>query len=273
MKQLNKALHFIVSGRFYISLAALSLAVQTSLLFKFHLPIKPLAGFIFFATLFAYNVYYIDLRKPDYKYHRSTAILACIFAGLCFVYILSFIHWGVVIMVLIFGSLYTFSRYLPFRLFSHWLVKIFLLTSVWVLAVVILPMGKNIPSSHDFYFFTLHQFVLVFILNLLFDIKDIEVDEKQDNASLATKFGETKSYGMITLLEILLILILSYLMLNESSLKAYLVPMLIANFALTFSIRQTKSNKSIFPFLLFIDGLMILQALLVISTYYLIRYV
>lgn len=273
MQALKKALSFFVHGRFYIATAALLLVIQSSLLFSAQLPALGLCAFVFFATLFAYSIYYIDLKKPEYPYHKVTTWVAAMGAVLSFFFVVHDIHWGVFILLCLYGGLYTFSRYLPFKLFNYSTVKICLLTAVWILAVVFLPFGKFIPLGTPFYLFALHQFIFIFILNFLFDIKDIEFDEKKETASLATKFGEENSYFFISALEISLIVILYFIMSDSSALLSpYIVPLLIGNIGLTYSIRKTKSNRNIYNFLLFIDGLMLLQCFLVIFTFYAIRY-
>lgn len=270
---LKKVLSFFVHGRFYIAVAAMLLAVQSSLLLRAQIPSIGLCAFVFCATLFAYSIYYIDLKRPVYPYHKATTILAAIGAFISFLFIVNDVHWGVLILLCIYGGLYTFSRFLPFKLFTYSTVKICLLTAVWILAVVFLPFGKFIPLGIPFYLFALHQFIFIFILNFLFDIKDIELDEKKETSSLATKFGETNSYFFISFLEISLIILLYFLMTDRSNLLSpYIVPLLIGNIALTFSIRKTKTNRDIYNFLLYIDGLMILQCALVIFTFYAIRY-
>lgn len=274
MRILQKAFSQFVYGRFYISIAAFLLAIQTSLLFTRQLPSWSLSGFIFFATLFAYNIYYIDLDRPIYKYHKLTAFIAAFAAGACFIFCAPQINWLLLSALVVFGCLYTFASYFPFQLFTKPLIKIVLLTSVWILAVIFLPLEKNIYlSSPLFVLFTLHQFIFVFILNLLFDIKDIEFDEKKRRTSLATKYGKQTSYTIIHLLEMSLIVALCLMIFIERNyLSPYLVPLLIANLALSYCIRKMRTRQAMYPYLVYVDGLMLLQSFLVIFTFYAIRH-
>lgn len=261
-------LRYFIFGRFYIALGAMSMAAATATIFYRHAPSLAMLFFIFFATLFAYNIYYIKLKKPDFPFHKQVAMMAFLLACTS-LYFATDINYYVLACLGLCACLYTFHPYLPFTLFSHPLVKIFLLTTVWVLTVVIIPLVHFSYFGKYGLLYVLHQFIFIFILNYLFDIKDLEYDELQNKKTLATWFKD-KAYQLIPFFEMALIFMLFLMMMKQKYFIPYLIPLLIANFILSVSIRFSKEQKDLGSYLVFIDGLLLLQSLLILGTYYFI---
>ena len=105
----------------------------------------------------------------------------------------------------------------------------------------------------------------MFILCLLFDIRDTEVDRKESIATLSVKLGVKRSYILCYLLLMIFIAlsIIHFIYLPDS---IQLIAMLVSAAATIIAIEFSKKNNSDVIYLACIDGMMLLQALLVIFT-------
>jgi 4-hydroxybenzoate polyprenyltransferase len=102
----------------------------------------------------------------------------------------------------------------------------------------------------------------MFILCLLFDMRDIEVDRSEKINTLAVVLGHRKSYILSYLLLVVFVLlsIAQYFYIPQLH---FLIPMLISAAATFVTIEITKKSNSDFVYLAGIDGMMLLQAILV----------
>ena len=102
----------------------------------------------------------------------------------------------------------------------------------------------------------------MFVLCLLFDIRDIEIDRKENITTLAVFLGKKKSY-LIAYIFLILFIILSLLQFFYFDDKSILIAMLLSAAATFFAVELTKKTNSDFVYLAGIDGMMLLQAMLV----------
>ena len=102
----------------------------------------------------------------------------------------------------------------------------------------------------------------MFILCLLFDMRDIEIDSNQQINTLAVILGRKKSYFLAYILLIVFIG-LSIAQYRYFPHSGFLTAMLISAAATFVTIEITKKNNSDFVYLAGIDGMMLLQAVLV----------
>ena len=102
----------------------------------------------------------------------------------------------------------------------------------------------------------------MFVLCLLFDIRDIEIDRQEKIHTLAVMLGKKRSYFLsYTLLVLFMILsIAQYFYLPQ---MGFLVAMLLSAAATFITVELTKKINSDYIYLAGIDGMMLLQALLI----------
>jgi 4-hydroxybenzoate polyprenyltransferase len=172
-------------------------------------------------------------------------------------------------MLLIFGAiafLYSFP-FLPFkqkkRIKDFGLLKIITLALLWTLVTVWFPVAEANFLGFSFQLIFIRRFIFIFILCLLFDIRDTEVDRKQNIATLSVKLGEKRSYILCYILLIVFI-ILSIIQYTYFRNGIELIAMLLSAAATIITIEFSKKNNSDVVYLACIDGMMLLQALLVI---------
>ena len=162
--------------------------------------------------------------------------------------------------------LYSFP-FLPFtnkkRIKDFGLMKIITLALLWTLVTVWFPMDEINFAGLSFQLIFFRRFIFIFILCLLFDIRDTEVDRRENIATLSVKLGIKRSYLLCYLLLALFVALsmIQYIHLPDTS---QLITMLISALATGITIEYSKKNNSDIVYLALIDGMMLLQALLVI---------
>jgi len=175
-------------------------------------------------------------------------------------------HFIILSVFGIIAFLYSFP-FLPFtnkkRIKDFGLLKIVTLALLWTLVTVWFPVDELYFSGLSFQLIFLRRFIFIFILCLLFDIRDAEIDKKENIATLAVKLGIKNSYNLCYFLLILFVVlsVIQFMYLNETS---QLIAMLISALATALAIEYTKKHTSDVVYLAGIDGMMLLQALLVI---------
>ncbi len=97
-----------------------------------------------------------------------------------------------------------FLPVLPFgskkRLRDHGWLKICVLTGVWTLATTVLPMVAMHKQVANYPLEIAMRFAFVFVLCLLFDIRDIDTDLNNNIRTLPHKLGLAMSYRFISVL-------------------------------------------------------------------------
>lgn len=264
-------------GSIFISICAVAMCIETNLLL--HLPLNHFAFylFVFGATLVQYNLHYLfkttaiansDRLAWSLKNKQVHKILISLGLALIIYSLFSF-RFQHFIILLIFGAIAFFYSFpfLPFtnkkRIKDFGLLKIVTLALLWTLVTVWFPIDGSYFSKFSFQLIFLRRFVFIFILCLLFDIRDTEIDRKENIATLAVKLGIKKSYTLcyILLVVFIILTIIQFIYIPDTS---QLIAMFISGAATFIIIKYSQKNNSDVAYLACIDGMMLLQALLVI---------
>ena len=274
IKKINEVFLF---GSIFIAICAVAMCIETNLLL--HLPLNnlPFYLFVFGATLVQYNLHYffkttavINSKRLAWSLkNKSIHKFLIVFGLILITYSLFSFQLRHFIILLILGALaflYSFPL-LPFsnkkRIKDFGLLKIITLALLWTLVTVWFPVDQINVSGLSFQLIFIRRFIFIFILCLLFDIRDTEVDRKQNIATLAVKLGIKKSYLLCYLL-LLIFIALSVIQFLYIPDWIQLSAMLLSAAATGFTIEQSKKNNSDVVYLACIDGMMFLQAALVI---------
>ena len=250
--------------------------METNLLL--HLPLNTFTFycFVFGATLAQYNLHYLvkttavanSQRLAWSRSHKSLhKILLAIGIILILFSFFSFrLHHFIILSVLgAIAFVYSFPV-IPFgrkkRIKDYGFLKIITLALLWTLVTVWFPVNSLPVETGIFAFIFFKRFVFMFVLCLLFDVRDIEIDRDEKINTLAVILGRKKSY-YLSYVFISLFIILSVLHYLYAPEKATLFAMLLSALATIFTIETTKKTNSDFVYLAGIDGMMLLQALLV----------
>ena len=273
MKKLGE---FALFSSIFIAICAVSLCMETNL--PLHLPLNTFSFycFVFGATLVQYNLHYLVKTTAVVNSQRLAwssknkiihRVLLCAGVALILFSFLSFrLHHFIILAILAtVAFLYSFPV-IPFfkkkRIKDYGFLKIITLALLWTLVTVWFPVNNFIFEKNIFVFVFFKRFVFMIMLCLLFDIRDIEIDRQENITTLAVFLGKKKSY-LLAYNFLIFFVILSFFQFFYFGDKGVLIAMLLSAAATFFTVELTKKINSDFVYLFGIDGMMLLQAILV----------
>nr|WP_299033180.1 hypothetical protein [uncultured Tenacibaculum sp.] len=209
MNLFKKVLDFYINSSIHVALTVFSLFRITELYFDFSYD-ESLGFFVFFATITGYNfVKYAGVAKLHHRSLTKNLRIIQIFSLICFL-LMCYYAWLLPLRTLLFFvplGVLTFLYAVPFlsgfqkNLRSIGYLKIVVVALVWAATTVLLPIYANeISFTTEVYLYVIQRFLLVIILILPFDIRDVQYDA----ISLQTipkKIGleNTKKFGVVLL--------------------------------------------------------------------------
>jgi 4-hydroxybenzoate polyprenyltransferase len=191
-------LKFLIQSNIFISLAAVSLTVETQVQLSMKPHWQPYFLFIFFAVLFEYHLHQLlsvltgkEVLKTEYKRRtrkiRKKIFFLASFSGVGLFGSVFFVNIGVLFIFIPIALLTLLYSYLIFgkEKYVSWLRKIpflknFLIAVVWSAATVLLPVFQLNEkfSFNEVFLIFLERFFFIFALSIPFDIRDIEADKR-----------------------------------------------------------------------------------------------
>ena len=255
------------------------MCIETNLLL--HLPLDSVSFyyFVFGATILQYNLHYL-VKQNAVKESRRMAwsvknrlihkIMISMGSGLILISLFSFhLHHFIFLMILgAIACLYSLPV-LPFakrkRIKDFGLLKITTLALLWTLVTVWFPVDEMTFNITSFQLVFFRRFCFMFILCLLFDIRDEEVDRTENISTLPVRVGVQRAY-LICYGLLIIFTVLSLIQFVNSNNRVELIVMITSALATLVAIEYSKKNTSDYAYLALVDGMMLLQALLVIIT-------
>lgn len=249
VKLLKQVFDFYLDASIHVALSVLSLIYVTSLL----LPVsfdENLALFIFFGTIACYNFIKYGVEAKKYilvanKYHKNIQVVSFIAlaAAAYFATKITINVWIAIGVLVLFTGLYALPV-LPkaknFRSLGG--LKIFVVALVWAGATVLLPViSSESIISWDIGIETLQRFLLVLVLLLPFEIRDLKYDEPELK-TLPQRYGITRSKAM-GLLWAITLFICTYLKDDLTILDILAKATLLFGFGLMLYVTQRNQSK------------------------------
>ena len=273
---LKKLLEFILFSSLFIAACAVGFCIETNILLGLPLNSFSFYCFVFGATLLQYNLHYsakkVAVKNSErlrWSHQNKKLHLFFLVAGGILI-LFSFFsfklkHFIILACLGAVSFLYSFP-FLPFgkkkRIKDYGLLKILTLSLLWTLVTVWFPVNSMVEDMALFTFVFVERFIFMFILCLLFDLRDIEIDRRENINTLAVMLGRkgcyNLSYGLL-----LLFLVIALLQLLYVPQLALFIAMVISCLVTIVIIERTKKTNSDFIYLAGIDGMMLLQAILV----------
>lgn len=272
----KKLFEFILFTSIFVAGCAVAFCMETNILLDVPFNNFSFYCFVFGATIVQYNLHYIvkkvavkNSERLSWSQQNKNIHLILLIAG-CFLILFSLFSFHLEHFIILFilgciSFLYSFP-FLPFakkrRIKDYGFLKIITLSLLWTLVTVWFPVSGHAYDPVLFAFVFVKRLVFMFILCLLFDMRDIEVDKSENIKTLAVVVGLKKSYllSYILLVVFLLLCLWQYFYLPQMQ---FLIPMIISAAATLVTIEITKKSNSDFVYLAGIDGMMLLQAILV----------
>lgn len=248
MKTLKSIFDFYLDASIHVALAVLSLAGVTFHLLGTSSDID-LLGFIFFSVIVCYN--FIKYGVEAYKYlivsnayHRVIQIFSFVSFGFALYFLLQLdakIWWAAVILGLL-SALYAVP-FLPSakNLRSLGGLKIYIVAFVWAGFTVFLPvLDAEMPIDWDFWILFLQRSLLVLVLIIPFEIRDMQWDDK-DLRTLPQVLGieQTQNLGIVLAVVFFLLTFL-----KDGAHQAEIVLRLALTVVMIFVLLATKRMKS-----------------------------
>jgi 4-hydroxybenzoate polyprenyltransferase len=252
------------------------MCIETNLLL--HLPLNNI-GFYFFvfgATLVQYNLHYMVKKtaiqgSTRFQWSKRNVNVHKILAGIGLILIIaglfSFqLRHFIFLLLLGFITLLYSLPVLPFktrkRLKDFGILKIITITLLWTTVTVWFPVSQALYTDISFLLIFFRRFIFIFILCLVFDIRDTEIDSRENRRTIPVIIGAKKSYLLCYILLILFVALSVVQYINIPDI-VQLNAMLLSAGATFIMIEYTKRNTSDIAYLASIDGMMLLQAALV----------
>ncbi|HKC67780.1 MAG TPA: UbiA family prenyltransferase [Bacteroidia bacterium] len=279
--------YFLINSNIYISLAAVFLTVQAQIQLGMHPQWHPYLFIIFFATMLEYNFHRLItlwfrkeiLADEKYTWLRNNIpafYTIMIFSVLGFFAALVFAKTQVIIILLPIGLITIFYS-LPifkikkklFRLREISILKIFLISSIWALSTVLLPVIQSDKSFDKINILLMltERMLFVFAITIPFDIRDIESDRNAKLKTIPLLMGEKKALQM-AIFSLILFAVLCIAHYIKTPLL-YTLPALIISAVTTFIFMvNNKLKKTTYYYYGILDGTMFFQGLMVIISYY-----
>ena len=275
---IKKLSEFILFGSIFIAACAVGFCMETSVMLGAPLNSFSFYCFVFGATLVQYNLHYLvkktavrDSDRLAWSLRNKNIHFVLLVAGIILI-LFSFFnfhlkHFAILICLGVVALLYSFP-FLPFgkkkRIKDYGSFKIITLALLWTIVTVWFPVNDVDVNTTLFIFIFIKRFVFMFILCLLFDIRDAEIDRKENINTLAVILGKKRSY-LLSYILLIVFIILSFAQYFYLPQTGFLIAMLISAIATLATIEITKKNNSDFIYLAGIDGMMLVQALLVFT--------
>ncbi len=271
---MNRVFHFILSHSIFISLCAAALSLQTLQLLS--LPVNSfLLAFIFFATLFAYNAYWVVSR---YSYNRHipfnsflkkcvSSILVMFIAMVGLLYCMGKLH---LVMYNIMLTFVLFCVYvmpvLPFKRLHFTrkagYLKTVLLAISWTVVTILIPL--QIPffkMGADALLLFINRFLLMLLLCIIFDKRDAAIDKMRGLQSLATNINPRLLHYLMGFIFTAYILV-SYSMQSYGVSMPEVAALILTGLVTLFVYISSLKKKGYLFYYFLVDGMMFLSALL-----------
>jgi len=234
-------IRYLVYTNVFISICAIALTSYSYLLFFGKLPEKNTLGFVFFATLFAYNFHRkvgrshnpqkINSEKEKWLDGHQRLIYCLIFGsfGLATYYCYN-LPKTVLVLIFPLGFLSIFYilevsrlpslRSLPF-------LKIFIISFVWGGVTVLLPLLESTSFEALFgwegQLFAVVVALFVFAETLPFDVRDVEEDRLDGLKTLPQRIGIKKSKNLSIFIYILSFILFTILIKSDTNQLLFLL--------------------------------------------------
>ncbi len=268
-------LEFIGETNIFISITAAVSSYAAFVYFGFE-GSADLSLAIFFSALFTYNAQRLigDLKKrATFRYAKKWLALISLFAAPFFLFQLRDSQIAVMVIAgaLSFGYAQPFipgsSGFRSLRKIPR--LKIWLISGVWILVIAVAPLLGIFEKSADIgisvgILYMLQQGLLVTALTIPFDVRDLEVDDP-DQKTLPMTLGVSRALRLAQLL--FAVFILPAFLIHQmgySTIGVFIAQVAVAAIGF-WLIPKTRRAKSHLFFLITLDGVILLQAVLVIG--------
>lgn len=268
-------MRFLVYSHLYIAFCAVAMTAETIVLFNINLIERiPYLSMVFFATLVAYNFKGIrflffeekaaDSDKKKWATQNKFILLVVGLSSLLILIAVFFfvrksaLLWLIPLGLLSLGYSYPIAigknriaiRELPF-------IKTLLVALVWAIVVGYIPFAVSGLQVNKFWVFI--EFLFLFSLAVLFDIKDIHSDHANNikTVPLAIGIGGTKILSLF-----ILIFRMVFIYFEIDAQELFFSELIVTTFCVGCIAKFVRKESSEYFYMVCVDGLMLLKFLI-----------
>lgn len=270
----NPIVKLLVYANVFISICAASQVLVTYLVFEIPVNFDSLSyiAFIFLSTYLQYNLqrgYMISQHNLNTERsqwlikHKKKMLMSVGISLILVLFLCNSLSWtsiGIMVFAEVISSLYFLP---PINLRKYGYFKPFIISVIWVVSCVIVPLIENKILNTQAFYFIGAQFLFVSVLCLLFDIKDASEDFLNGINTYANKFGNV--FAKVMMFVLLLLMVVLTILYSQSLL--IIIPQILIVVFSSVLVLFSNENKHQFFYYLFIDGLLLLQAVLFFIAY------
>ena len=262
----------MVYGNVFIALCSLAQVLLTYMVFPIPINVEnnSYVVFIFLSTYLQYNVqrgmmlqqhHLITDRSQWISKHKKILLITIGLSLIMLLFLcntLSYTSIGIMVGAEAISTLYYMK---PFNLRRFGYIKPFLISLIWVISCVTVPLIENHILTLNSCWFMLSQFLFIATLCVLFDIKDTDDDYMTGINTYANKFGITftKKMAIFLIIGSSFCYVFFYQTNQYLALTSVIISLITAG-----SIFFITDKRHSFYYYLWIDGLLILQAIILL---------
>ena len=283
-----KILHFFISWHISLAIAAVLLTVSAQIQLGLKPQCQPWLLLIFSGTLFEYNRHRIvilffqggELNSGKHNLilkNQKKLFFTALILGIAFVAAALSSKTGVLLTFLLLGFLTFFYSGLSlgnkkhhFKLREIPYLKIFLITFIWSVSTILLPViqsGNEILNSRVVLLFA-ERFLFIFAIAIQFDIRDMQADRRAGLKTIPLLIGQHKAaiLSFLTLAASLFFSVFHYPNQNDW----FLLWALCISTAITYLFLKLHffRNRTRYYYQV-LDGALLMQGILVLGFYFL----
>jgi 4-hydroxybenzoate polyprenyltransferase len=264
---------FLIQSQVFIALIAVAYSVETELLLNQQPEVHPYLFLVFLSTFLMYSISRFAAKPGQRPFTRF--MVALLVATFILVVVAFWARWQVIVMLIplaILSLLYACpivpfnNQLVTLRIIPY--VKIFVITLVWSLVTVLLPVVRmqQAMDAHVWLIF-IERMIFVFVLALMFDIRDMEHDQRNGLKTIPLLIGKKQSQQLCRwlLLTFLAISLVHYWPDHSAVLPAMVLSALGAFILIRDSIFKDHPEY----YFALVDSMMLVQATVVFFSFWL----
>jgi 4-hydroxybenzoate polyprenyltransferase len=282
-KNLRRVVDLFLFGNFYLAFCAVGLIYCTYEWIGVPLTFDSLATFVFASTLFQYSLHRLIAMRERAESHNY--VIEWSRSNQFLIFMIAIVSGGLAaniafhltresLMVLIPMAILSLLYELPFKFHNKryklrniWYFKTILIVLVWTFTTVVLPFLEhevNIFNS-TFILLFIHRLILILILAIAFDVRDLDYDKAENVNTIPVTFGLFRVKKLYLFLSFLLLVIgvMRVFFLTEISLSYTLVSILTPILTYWIITMSYKHPKDYF-YNTIVDGIMLIEVILII---------
>ena len=265
-------IHFIFYHSIFVSLCAAFLTIQSFVLLDTRIDFAVVL-LVLFATLLFYNFYGILLKwqqdilqKKNISLQRYASNFIFFILSIVFVFdalikspqLIKFLFIPAIATILYALLILNNGRFFMFKKIAF--LKTVLLAFAWAYSTVVIPAANDIViNSEKVIPIFLIRFILMLMIGIIFDFRDIEKDQQFSLSSLPAVFNKPQLIGLMLVLLIINSTLIWLMPFQITDIHRFILMLSTALCFLMFLLSLKKRNYYFYYFL--VDGIMLFSAI------------